>query len=195
MRPGGLSIRCCNRTGRCTSMIPAPGGPPRRTPLPMGMDGTIPRRKNTPPSPPHSQVGTGILTAVWLKLKRFPAVLCAFTLFALNAAIVWPLFRVEYLRYFFSIEGTFIAISRAMVQRPHDLAWWPWWGTGLPFPDTYLPGVPATVALLCRLTGWSPALSYHAVTAFVYCLGPVAVFLLGWRLTAKVPAGFVAGLA
>jgi hypothetical protein len=119
----------------------------------------------------------------------------AAALFALNVAIVWPLFRIEYLRHFFSIEGTFIAISRAMLQSPGASPWWPWWSTGLPFQNTYLPGIPAAVALAARITGWSPAMSYHFVTAVLYCLGPVAILLLAWRMSSRVTPSFVAGLA
>jgi len=124
-----------------------------------------------------------------------PVPLCAAGLFALNAIIVWPLFSVEYLRHLFSIEGTFIAISRAMLQRATSGTWWPWWGAGLPFEYTYLPGLPAAAALVSHLTGWSPALAYHWVTATLYCLGPVMVFLAVWRMCSRWFPGLIAGIA
>jgi len=120
---------------------------------------------------------------------------CAAALFAWNAAIVWPLFQIEYLRYLFSSDGTFIAISRYRLRYAGDFGWWPWWGTGLPFQNTYVPGLPSTVALLARLAALSPARAYHMVTAATYCLAPVALFLLAWIMSGRLVPSFIAGLA
>jgi hypothetical protein len=122
-------------------------------------------------------------------------ILASAALFLLNAVIVWPLFRVEFLRHLFSSDGTFIAIARYMLRYSGDFGWWPWWGTGLPFESTYVPGLPSAVTLVARLAGLSPGRAYHIVTAATYCLGPIAVFLLAHGLSRKVAPSFIAGLA
>jgi hypothetical protein len=127
--------------------------------------------------------------------RRPHAAACALALFALNAFMIWPLFGVEYLRHLFSIEGTFIAIARAILEHRAWGTWWPWWGAGMPFEYTYLPGLPAATALVSRITGWSAAGSYHWVTALAYCLGPVMVFLLVWRMSSRWVPAAIAGLA
>jgi hypothetical protein len=127
--------------------------------------------------------------------RRTLTVLCSAGLFALNAAILWPLFTVEYLRQLYSSDGTFIAISRYMLRSSGDSGWWPWWGTGLPFQNTYVPGLPAMVAFVSRVAALSPARAYHIVTAVTYCVAPVALFLLALSMSHRLAPSFAAGLA
>jgi len=97
-------------------------------------------------------------------------------LFGLNALICAPLFRMEYLDHMGSAEGVFIALARYMRQHAGDLYWCPLWFGGMPFQNTYPPLLHAIVALLSAGARISPAVAYHATTAFFYCLGPVALF-------------------
>jgi hypothetical protein len=120
--------------------------------------------------------------------------LLALALFLLNLYICHELFRIEYLRFMGSIEGAFIGISRYAMAHWNDLTWFPLWNAGTPYPTTYPPLLPLVVAFAASLAGTSTAHSYHWVTAFAYCLGPVALFALTLRLSGSRWAGFVAGL-
>jgi hypothetical protein len=69
------------------------------------------------------------------------------------------------------------------------------WNAGMPFHHTYLPFLPMTVALFAKASGCSPALSYHAVTAFFYCLGAVTLYLMAWGLSGRIHYSFLSALA
>ena len=95
--------------------------------------------------------------------------LLAAALFALNAAICWPLFHADYLDNFQSNEGVFMSLARLLGQHfPHS-AWFPWFDAGLPLENAYLPFVPALVALISSVTGASLAHVLHFLEALAYC--------------------------
>ena len=127
--------------------------------------------------------------------QRFKTLSLAAALLALNAYIVRELFTAEYIAQMGSIEATHIAIARYAMQNWRDLTWFPLWYGGIPYQNTYLPLLHLIVAAAAKLLGISPAHSYHAVTAAFYCLGPVTLFWLAWRLTASRGYSFAAGLA
>ncbi len=118
----------------------------------------------------------------------------ALVLFATNAWICRELFRIEYLRYLDSIEGAYIGLARWILEHPFDWSWFPLWYNGIPFQDSYPPLLHFLVALTAGLSGASPALSYHAVTAVLYCLGPVTLFWFACRLSGERWVSFYAAL-
>ena len=115
-------------------------------------------------------------------------------LLALNVAVAHRLFTLEYSAHLESNEGSFMAIARIMAAHPLDLLWWPFWDAGLPFQHTYLPLLPALVAVFSRSTGCSPALSFHAVAAFFYCFGAVTLFWLASAMSKQPGPSFCAAL-
>lgn len=118
------------------------------------------------------------------------------TLVAINAYIVRELFRTEYTVQMHSIEGTYMAISRVLMEQPSAVwSWWPYWFCGIPFGNTYFPLLHIVDAVVARLAGVSPALAYHAVSATMYCLGPVALFFLVWRMAKSPGLAFVSAMA
>src|SRR5678815_482905 len=104
-------------------------------------------------------------------------------LFAANAFVCHKLFFTEYLNQMASIEGAFIAISRFAMQNRHDMSWWPLWFCGMPSQNVYGPVFHQFVAITATLLKISPALAFHAVTAGLYCLGPVTLFWMTFRFT------------
>ena len=84
-----------------------------------------------------------------------------------------------------SIESTFIALARYIMEHPCDLNWFPWWYGGIPYQNTYPPLLHLLVAAIASVAGISAPLSYHAVTAAAYCLGPVSLFWMGSRLSGR----------
>ena len=114
---------------------------------------------------------------------------------AVNVLIVAKLFSVEYSAYLESNEGTFIAIARQVALHPGDLRWWPLWDCGLPFQNTYLPLLPMAAGGFSILTGHSPALSFHQMCAVFFCLGPMFLYVMAWRMTRQAGTSFLAALA
>jgi hypothetical protein len=115
-------------------------------------------------------------------------------LFLLNLALVWRLFKTEYLDEMRSIEGVFMALARYVRDHFSDTDWWPYWYCGMPFRNAYQPGLPFTTAAVSAITGLSPARSFHMVEAILYALGPVTLYWLARRLSNSTGAGFAAGL-
>ena len=104
-------------------------------------------------------------------------------LLLLNIWIAVRLFHLEYSANLGSNEGEFIAIARGVAKHWGDLRWWPEWSLGLPFQNTYLPLLEAVVGIFSRITGHSPALSFHQVSAAFFCLGPAFLYLMACVMT------------
>jgi hypothetical protein len=119
---------------------------------------------------------------------------CAALLFAFNAGISPLLFRSAYTANMLSIEAAFISLARYVSQHWNDMGWFPLWYGGVPYPDSYPPLLHWTSGLVVTLAGVSPGLAYHFVTAMIYCLGPVTLFWMAWRLSGKRECALVAGL-
>jgi hypothetical protein len=117
--------------------------------------------------------------------------LCILLLCAINFLFARKLFRVEFSDRLGSIEGTFIAIARQLVAHPRDLIWWPFWDTGMPFQNTYLPLLHMIVAAWSALSHYSPARSYHQISAIFFILGPVTVFLMAKVLSGRTASSFL----
>lgn len=115
-------------------------------------------------------------------------------LFLVNAYVVHELFLTEYTAQMGSIEASFISIARYIMDNWRDLTWFPLWYGGIPYQNTYQPLLHVTVAAVAKLSGSSPALGYHAVTSFIYCLGPVTLFWLAWKLSRSRVYSFLAAL-
>jgi hypothetical protein len=97
---------------------------------------------------------------------------------ALAAHIIWPLFSIEYLAFWDSIDSTFIADARYLVEHwPHP-EWQPNWYTGTRFDYIYPPGLRYGTAALSMLLDVSTARGYHLFTAIMYCIGIGAVYVL-----------------
>jgi hypothetical protein len=124
---------------------------------------------------------------------RTLAAACAVAL--VNIALVTPLYRVEYTDQMGSIEASFISLARYILDHFPDLQWFPLWYTGVPFQNTYTPLLPLSVAALAAAARIPPGLAYHALTAALYCLGPVALFWLVHRLSGSRTQALFAGLA
>ncbi len=129
------------------------------------------------------------------RLLSWRALAGAGALLALNALICRELFFTEYTKHLGSIEAAFIAIGRYMLEHPFEFGWFPLWYCGIPYQNAYPPLMHTLVAAAAWVSGASPALAYHAVTAFMYCLGPVTVFLLALKFSGRLSVGFPAGLA
>jgi hypothetical protein len=115
-------------------------------------------------------------------------------LFAVNFAIVQRLFSTEFTQHLSSNEGSFMAISRFLVDRWPDVRWFPFWLNGVPLENTYSPLLQVIDAVVAKAAHCSTALAFHAVIAFFYCLGPVCLFLFAWKSSKLLHAGFLSAL-
>jgi hypothetical protein len=99
-------------------------------------------------------------------------------IFLAAAVMIFPLFRIEYLNNWGSIDSTFIADARFLKEHwPHPL-WLPDWYCGTRWDYIYPPALRYGAALLSMLAGISTARSYHLYTAILYGLGSVGVYAL-----------------
>jgi hypothetical protein len=119
---------------------------------------------------------------------------CTLALLLLNLYICRELFVTEYTRHLGSIEAAYISISRYLMDNWRDLTWFPLWYTGVPFQNTYPPLLHVVVAAAAQLLRISPALAHHAVAGALYCLGPVTLFWMAYRVSGARAASWAAGL-
>ena len=128
-------------------------------------------------------------------LERSRAWIYVCALAALNIYLCHESFVTESTGHFHSMHGSWIALARLVgLDRlaPH---WWPYWGGGAPLEYTYAPFVPTATAVIARLFHWSLPLAFHALTGAIYCMGPVLLYVAGWRLFGAPGYSFAAGLA
>ena len=125
---------------------------------------------------------------------RLQTAACVSALLVVNVFVCRELFVTEYSVHMSSIEGAYIGLSRWISEHPWELSWFPLWYGGVPFQNTYPPLLHVLVAGFAGLTGLSPASAHHAVTAAMYCLGPVTLFLLAKTLSGERLWSFSAAL-
>jgi hypothetical protein len=95
--------------------------------------------------------------------------------------------------YHFAMHGFWTALSRLGEGWFHP-AWWPFWDCGIPFEFTYAPLVPALTALMAAWRGVPHLLAFQSVSAIFYCLVPLTLFLMAWRLTRAAGYSFAAAV-
>lgn len=104
------------------------------------------------------------------------------------AAIVWPVFHLEYLDSWGSIESTFISDARFLAgNSPHPL-WQPNWYCGTRWDYIYPPGLRYGTAYIHKWTGVSVPRAYHIFIGLFYCAGIAGVYALV-RAASKSRAG------
>ena len=91
---------------------------------------------------------------------------------------MWPLFRIEYLNVWSSIESTFIADARLLRENLPHPGWQPLWYCGTRFDYIYPPALRYGTALISKIGGVSPARAYHIYTGVLYVFGIAAVYWL-----------------
>ncbi|MGA2739937.1 MAG: hypothetical protein ABSG65_21170 [Bryobacteraceae bacterium] len=125
---------------------------------------------------------------------RHPIPWLSTALFILNAAIAWRLFHVAYLSQTGTGVGVILAYARYARDYWPDLGWCRFWYAGLPFQNAYVPGIPLAAAALSGLAHLNVGRAFYILLACMYCLGPVTLFWLAFRLTHAVSWSFCAGL-
>jgi hypothetical protein len=111
-------------------------------------------------------------------LKKAAWAVDSLLLILLPSILIWPLFTLEYMDNWPSIESTFIADARMLSEHLPHPGWQPLWYTGTRFDYVYPPALRYGTALISRFGGVSPARAYHLYTAIFYVLGIAAVYWL-----------------
>lgn len=109
--------------------------------------------------------------------SRWVEILVDFLLVFLFAAVlIRPLFKAGYLDKWASIESSFIADARFLVQHwPHP-QWQPLWYTGTRFDYIYPPALRYGTALISMIGRVPVVKAYHFYIAFFYCIGIAGVY-------------------
>jgi hypothetical protein len=96
--------------------------------------------------------------------------------------------------HFASMHGEWLAMARIVRLDWLPPRWWPYWGGGAPIQFAYAPLVPFSIAALSAIFHITPAMALHALTGFIYCFGPLAVYLAAWRLSDAPGPSFLIAL-
>jgi hypothetical protein len=109
--------------------------------------------------------------------RRWTWLVDSLFLFLLAAELIRPIYTVEYLDAWNSIESTFISDGRFLSTHwPHP-GWQPNWYCGTRFDYIYPPAIRYGTAALSRWGHVSTARSYHLYIALLYSLGIAGVYL------------------
>jgi hypothetical protein len=116
-------------------------------------------------------------------------------LFLLAAFLVRPLFKTKYADKWASIESTFIADARFLVDHwPHP-RWQPLWYTGTRYDYIYPPALRYGSAVISRTLGVIPAKGYHIYTALFYCVAIAGVYFFLRIVTGSRGAAWLGAMA
>lgn len=116
-------------------------------------------------------------------------------LFFATAILILPLFRIDYLNDWMSIEGSFISDARFVRDHwPHP-AWNALWYCGNRFDYAYTPGTRYGAAIAAMLFQVIPARGYHIYIGVMYCLGTSGAYFLARTGTGSRAAAWFAACA
>ncbi len=132
-----------------------------------------------------------------VSLLKHPRVLDTLLLLLLAVLLIFPLFGINYLDNWPSIESTFISDARLLAAHMPHPGWQPLWYCGTRFDYIYPPALRYGTALISLAASASTARAYHIYTAILYVFGIVSVYWLVWlgngsRRTAWISAVAVA---
>jgi hypothetical protein len=127
--------------------------------------------------------------------SRRAAALDVLLLMLIAAALIWPLFQVEYFDNWMSIDGAFIADARFLNGHFPAPGWVPNFYCGNRMDYLYPPAIRYGTVLVARLLAFSVARAYHFYSAVMYCLAAAGVYILVRATGRSRAAGWCAALA
>jgi len=118
--------------------------------------------------------------------SRIINVLVPAAIFALNFAVIYPLFMGEYTSYMGSIESAFLDYARFIAKNYPNLNWNPLQYCGYPFHLFNTPFLSYTIAFLHMIfPAISIAQGYRIIVAIMYAFGPVTLYFFTKYLTQR----------
>lgn len=130
-------------------------------------------------------------------MKNRERLLTAFYLAAivwLNAYLCREVFFLDHIGQMNSMHGFWMGLARLAGDAWYKPSWWRYAYDGMPFDYTYAPLVPGLIAGISKLAGWSLGRAFGVVAGFVFCLGPLAMFLMAREVTRRAGWSFIAAL-
>ncbi len=115
-------------------------------------------------------------------------------LLGVNIYFVHKLFFVDFTDNMRTNAGTFMAISRFIIQHWPHLDWFPWWFSGVPFENTYTPMLHLIDAAFAFIFHCSTPRAFNFVTGLFFITGPVFLFLFAWQVSKFLETSFLAAL-
>src|SRR5579862_4440861 len=106
----------------------------------------------------------------------------ALILLWINAYICRDLFLVQ-AAPMNSMHGFWAALAKLGGSSWFHSSWWPYWDCGIPSGFTYAPLIPALISAWSALRGTTYDLAFQSISGFIYCLGPISLFLMAWLMT------------
>ena len=125
---------------------------------------------------------------------RTAALIDSALVFLFTCALIYPLFSLEYLDNWASIESTFISDARVLREHLPHPSWLPLWYCGTRFDYVYPPAIPYGTALISLGLGVSTARAYHLLTAILYALGIAGVYWLAYAGTRSRQKAWLASI-
>ncbi|HJT88787.1 MAG TPA: hypothetical protein VJ732_13050 [Bryobacteraceae bacterium] len=125
--------------------------------------------------------------------EAIQAAVYALVLLWVNAYVCQELFRNQ-TAFMNSMHGFWIALAERAGDSWFHANWWPYWDCGIPFEYTYAPLIPALTAAWVAVRGIPHALALQMLTAVVYCLVPLTLFVLAWLWMRAPGYSFAAAL-
>jgi len=117
-----------------------------------------------------------------------------FAIVALNVWLARELLVLSHSIYVGSIDSTFIALGRFLIQQWPDVSWYPYWYAGTTFQNAYPPVMAGLVASWASIGHLSPEIAYRQIAAAIYYLTPAALYLLAVHLGARRGAAALASV-
>jgi len=123
----------------------------------------------------------------------FSAVIYAAVILSINFYICRELFTAP-AAHMNSMQGFWVAIAKHAGDSWLHSNWWPFWDSGIPFEFTYAPLIPFLISAWSWIRGIPHELALQSITACVYCLAPLSLFLMAWLMTRAPGCSFLAAL-
>src|SRR3981081_160225 len=101
-------------------------------------------------------------------------------IFLFTCVLISPLFKVEYLDNWGSIESTFIADARMLRENLPHPGWQPLWYCGTRFDYIYPPALRYGTALTSLVFHLTTARAFHLYVGVLYALGMAGVYWLAY---------------
>ncbi|MGH9662932.1 MAG: hypothetical protein ACRD9L_00735, partial [Bryobacteraceae bacterium] len=117
---------------------------------------------------------------------------------AFAVALLWMniyICREMFLRYtphMNSMQGFWVALSQRGGASLFHPDWWRFWDCGSPVELVYAPLIPALTALVSALRGVPADVAFQTVSGSFYCLAPLTLFIMAWRMTRAPGCSFAA---
>jgi hypothetical protein len=115
-------------------------------------------------------------------------------LLVLNCYFAGNLFLAEFTNNMRTNAGSFMAITRFILQHWPHLGWYPWWDNGEPFENSYTPMLHFVDAAFAWITGASPARAFNFVTGAFFVFSPAFLLYFAWRISGYLETSFFAAL-